>query len=217
MSGALSLCWPHCQPNRGDRTIAFFDSPSSSNYYSAFFDYHLSLFSCVFGAIYCFSFFSPPIIVTPSRDQHQRHTLSAPQVRVVHNTVVGDLCKVFRWNLWCPSFVPPLRNAHRTNYNGKTTAIICVLASVCGNNGRQGRWWVRYRLNRVYRPNVIVVFTPAFCWRFTDTFDEAVEERVINEEYKIWKKNTPFLYDLVMTHALEWPSLTAQWLPDVTR
>ena len=30
-----------------------------------------------------------------------------------------------------------------------------------------------------------------------DQFDEAVEERVINEEYKIWKKNTPFLYDLV--------------------
>merc|ERR1712142_1310920 len=50
-----------------------------------------------------------------------------------------------------------------------------------------------------------------------DQFDEAVEERIINEEYKIWKKNTPFLYDLVMTHALEWPSLTAQWLPDVTK
>ena len=48
-------------------------------------------------------------------------------------------------------------------------------------------------------------------------YDDAVEERVINEEYKIWKKNTPFLYDLVMTHALEWPSLTAQWLPDVSR
>ena len=28
-------------------------------------------------------------------------------------------------------------------------------------------------------------------------FDDPVEERVINEEYKIWKKNTPFLYDLV--------------------
>lgn len=53
--------------------------------------------------------------------------------------------------------------------------------------------------------------------QFIETFDDAVEERVINEEYKIWKKNTPFLYDLVMTHALEWPSLTAQWLPDVTR
>ncbi|TGZ45770.1 putative histone-binding protein Caf1 [Temnothorax longispinosus] len=51
----------------------------------------------------------------------------------------------------------------------------------------------------------------------SEGFDDAVEERIINEEYKIWKKNTPFLYDLVMTHALEWPSLTAQWLPDVTR
>ncbi|KAK5605655.1 retinoblastoma binding protein, partial [Crenichthys baileyi] len=48
-------------------------------------------------------------------------------------------------------------------------------------------------------------------------YDDAVEERVINEEYKIWKRNTPFLYDLVMTHALEWPSLTVQWLPDVSR
>ena len=34
---------------------------------------------------------------------------------------------------------------------------------------------------------------------------------------EIWKKNTPFLYDLVITHALEWPSLTAQWLPEVTQ
>lgn len=38
-------------------------------------------------------------------------------------------------------------------------------------------------------------------------------ERMVNEEYKLWKKNTPFLYDLVITHALEWPSLTVQWLP----
>jgi len=43
------------------------------------------------------------------------------------------------------------------------------------------------------------------------------EEKLINEEYKIWKKNTPFLYDLVQTHALEWPSLSVQWLPDVER
>uniref|UniRef100_A0A1I7XHD8 WD_REPEATS_REGION domain-containing protein n=1 Tax=Heterorhabditis bacteriophora TaxID=37862 RepID=A0A1I7XHD8_HETBA len=51
----------------------------------------------------------------------------------------------------------------------------------------------------------------------TSTEDGSLEERVINEEYKIWKKNTPFLYDMVMTHALEWPSLTAQWLPDVQK
>ncbi len=43
-----------------------------------------------------------------------------------------------------------------------------------------------------------------------------VDLRVVNEEYKIWKKNTPFLYDLVMTHVLEWPSLTVQFLPNVT-
>ncbi|CAD6213752.1 unnamed protein product [Miscanthus lutarioriparius] len=39
-----------------------------------------------------------------------------------------------------------------------------------------------------------------------EDFRAEVEERLINEEYKIWKKNTPFLYDLVITHALEWPS-----------
>ncbi|KAG3109472.1 Histone-binding protein [Phytophthora idaei] len=44
--------------------------------------------------------------------------------------------------------------------------------------------------------------------------DAALQEKLINEEYKIWKKNTPFLYDLVMTHALEWPSLSVQWLPN---
>ena len=47
-----------------------------------------------------------------------------------------------------------------------------------------------------------------------DSFPDEVEERLIAEEYKIWKKNTPFLYDLVISHALEWPSLTVQWLPD---
>lgn len=47
--------------------------------------------------------------------------------------------------------------------------------------------------------------------------DEEIKDRMIQEEYKIWKKNTPFLYDVVMTHALEWPSLTVQWLPDMHR
>lgn len=42
-----------------------------------------------------------------------------------------------------------------------------------------------------------------------------LQEKMINEEYKVWKKNAPYLYDLVVTHALEWPSLTVQWLPDV--
>ncbi|KAK7827452.1 hypothetical protein U0070_026658 [Myodes glareolus] len=49
-----------------------------------------------------------------------------------------------------------------------------------------------------------------------EMFEDTVEERVINEEYKIWK-NTSFLYNLVMTHVLQWPSLTVQWLPEVTK
>jgi histone-binding protein RBBP4 len=40
------------------------------------------------------------------------------------------------------------------------------------------------------------------------------EERVVHEEYKIWKKNCPLLYDVVVTNALVWPSLTCQWLPE---
>ena len=47
--------------------------------------------------------------------------------------------------------------------------------------------------------------------------EEKIEDKFLNEEYKIWKKNSPFLYDLVMTHALEWPSLTVQWLNDISR
>ena len=45
--------------------------------------------------------------------------------------------------------------------------------------------------------------------------DDFIEEddQVINEEYKIWKKNSPFLYDLMISQALEWPSLTVSWLP----
>jgi len=36
----------------------------------------------------------------------------------------------------------------------------------------------------------------------------------IRSEYKTWKKNAPFLYDMILSTALEWPTLTTQWLPD---
>ncbi|MPC15023.1 putative histone-binding protein Caf1 [Portunus trituberculatus] len=78
--------------------------------------------------------------------------------------------------------------------------------------------WLKWHLHHAFKYlGFVVAVLNLLNHGATDTFDDAVEERVINEEYKIWKKNTPFLYDLVMTHALEWPSLTAQWLPDVTR
>ncbi|KAI9299234.1 putative histone-binding protein rbbD [Neoconidiobolus thromboides FSU 785] len=44
---------------------------------------------------------------------------------------------------------------------------------------------------------------------------ESKKQMEINEEYKLWKKNAPFLYDLVITTSFEWPSLTCQWFPDV--
>lgn len=44
--------------------------------------------------------------------------------------------------------------------------------------------------------------------------EEQMEEKIVNEEYKTWKKNAPFLYDLMLSTALEWPTLTTQWLPD---
>ena len=45
------------------------------------------------------------------------------------------------------------------------------------------------------------------------TEDNGGEDYQVEEEFRVWKKNTPILYDLVVSHALEWPSLTVQWLP----
>ncbi|KAF7191886.1 Histone acetyltransferase [Pseudocercospora fuligena] len=44
---------------------------------------------------------------------------------------------------------------------------------------------------------------------------EIMQNKIINEEYKIWKKNSVFLYDIMYSRALDWPTLTTQWLPDV--
>lgn len=45
--------------------------------------------------------------------------------------------------------------------------------------------------------------------------DDDQAQKRINEEYKTWKKNSPFLYDMILSTALEWPTLTTQWFPDV--
>lgn len=42
----------------------------------------------------------------------------------------------------------------------------------------------------------------------------AMAHASIRIEYKTWKKNAPFLYDMILSTALEWPTLTTQWLPD---
>eukprot|EP00193_Tetraselmis_chui_P011008 CAMPEP_0177788412 /NCGR_PEP_ID=MMETSP0491_2-20121128/22101_1 /TAXON_ID=63592 /ORGANISM="Tetraselmis chuii, Strain PLY429" /LENGTH=36 /DNA_ID= /DNA_START= /DNA_END= /DNA_ORIENTATION= len=34
------------------------------------------------------------------------------------------------------------------------------------------------------------------------------DEEQLQQDYAIWKKNAPFLYDLLIAHSLTWPSLT---------
>ena len=40
-------------------------------------------------------------------------------------------------------------------------------------------------------------------------------DKRINEEYKIWKKNIPYLYDIFMMTATQFPSYTIDWIEDV--
>ena len=49
---------------------------------------------------------------------------------------------------------------------------------------------------------------------FTDVQNEEEIDEIINQEYKVWKYNSHYLYDSLLTMAVEWPSLTISWLPD---
>lgn len=46
--------------------------------------------------------------------------------------------------------------------------------------------------------------------------EEQLNEKVTNEEYKLWKKHSPFLYDTCLVSSLQWPSLSVQWFPTST-
>ena len=49
-----------------------------------------------------------------------------------------------------------------------------------------------------------------------DDIDPSQEEETPNEkEHKIWKKNAPYLYDVLITWGFDWPSLCVNWLPKV--
>ncbi|RCK67401.1 Chromatin assembly factor 1 subunit p50 [Candida viswanathii] len=45
----------------------------------------------------------------------------------------------------------------------------------------------------------------------TSPIDENTENK-----YRVWKKNTPLLYDYLSTNTLLWPSLSVQFFPDIT-
>ena len=41
-----------------------------------------------------------------------------------------------------------------------------------------------------------------------------IVKRPVIEEFKVWKSQIPFLYDICISHAIQWPSLTVEWLPE---
>lgn len=59
--------------------------------------------------------------------------------------------------------------------------------------------------------------------------NNSFDDLLTTDEFKIWRNNTPFLYDMVIlfyninnffkviSSALEWPSLTVQWLPGIDK
>ena len=49
---------------------------------------------------------------------------------------------------------------------------------------------------------------------YTEEQNEEEIDEIINQEYKVWKYNSHYLYDSLLTMAVEWPSLTISWLPD---
>ncbi|KAI5181032.1 histone-binding protein RBBP4 [Nematocida sp. AWRm80] len=47
--------------------------------------------------------------------------------------------------------------------------------------------------------------------------ETTTEDIRVSEEFKVWRKNVPYLYDMLVSHVLTWPSLTVQWFPDALR
>ncbi|MCQ2818514.1 MAG: hypothetical protein MJ252_14695 [archaeon] len=47
--------------------------------------------------------------------------------------------------------------------------------------------------------------------------EEHFEETDLNQEtnFESWKENVPHLYDVLLTNNMEWPSLTANWIPEL--
>jgi histone-binding protein RBBP4 len=49
----------------------------------------------------------------------------------------------------------------------------------------------------------------------TQTGADAHEgEQIQEKRHNIWKKNAPYLYDVIMTKELAWPTLTLEWFPE---
>lgn len=59
-----------------------------------------------------------------------------------------------------------------------------------------------------------MILIEIFCLNYV-YFVEDKNTFILSEEYKIWKRNVPFMYDFMFTRATEYLSPTVQWLPEV--
>ncbi len=59
-------------------------------------------------------------------------------------------------------------------------------------------WCARHLLRSVLRLNLFIEFISR------SNASLIKQEAQIEEEYMVWKKNSPFLYDLVVSHELDW-------------
>lgn len=48
-----------------------------------------------------------------------------------------------------------------------------------------------------------------------DVEEHSAIDQASQHRYRVWKKNSPYLYDYVSTNSLLWPSLTVQFFPDL--
>lgn len=46
---------------------------------------------------------------------------------------------------------------------------------------------------------------------------DKLQESTKREEYLVWRKNVPFLYDMMFSVALKWPTPSVQWFPSAER
>lgn len=65
-----------------------------------------------------------------------------------------------------------------------------------------------HKNNKINTITNIILFNSAT----TITEDFQMNEKLINEEYKIWKKTSPLLYDLLYTYSCESTPLTVKWM-----
>lgn len=116
-----------------------------------------------------------------------------------------------------PTFSSPTFSNHRSSLpKSYFPAFATVFAQlpIFGPAGLSGAR-VRHHLNFHYY-NMTVAADPMVAAERQIVAEHQQREKVINEEFKIWKKTVPLLYDTIHTHALEWPLLLVAFLPQYT-